>query len=215
MERASDMTVRRRGGEWFVGFNPILAVLIIVGISTACSGNRQRVDDPTPGTRPPTVGTENHRSDPDPPAVDIDSPESGPVFFGARIGERPIELEVADDNRERGLGLGGRKKLETDCGMIFVYPEADTRSFYMKGCLIGLDIAYVDDERRIFQIGSLDRPTPAEVEAGSYPSYASTGPARYVIEMAKGWFASRGIGSGTLVEFSDALDKIVAENRGG
>ena len=148
-----------------------------------------------------------------------DAPTSKPVVekagldtVAAVVGGRAVALEVADTDDLRDLGLGGRESLATDTGMIFTYLQADWRTFWMKGCRIGLDIAYLDDDRRIFQIGSLDPPAPSTPE-GDWPALESTAPARYVVEMEKGWFARHGIEAGAVVEFSSELARRARETR--
>ncbi|MEZ6195808.1 MAG: DUF192 domain-containing protein [Planctomycetota bacterium] len=166
--------------------------LLVLATLIGCGGS----------TRPPV--DEGPRVEPA-PTFPTDPPGDGRFF--ARIGGELVRLEVAAVPEARARGLAGRTALAPDEGMIFVYPEAASRSFWMKGCLISLDIAYLDDERRIFQLGSLD---PGAPDAADHPRLVSTGPARYVVEMEKGWFARHGLGVGEIVRFSPELEEWVA-----
>lgn len=103
----------------------------------------------------------------------------------------PVTVEIADDEGERGLGLMYREKLDADRGMLFVYPDARERSFWMKDTRIPLTIAYLDAEGRVVTLADM-RP----LDTTSVPSNV---PARYALEMNRGWFAAHGVDVGAVV----------------
>lgn len=94
--------------------------------------------------------------------------------------------------------------------MIFVYPRAEPRSFWMKGCLIALDVAFVDDFGRILDIVSLEPPAAGTSDA-LMPRARSDHPARFVIETRKGWFAEKGVAVGARVELPPELIRLAEE----
>ena len=98
-----------------------------------------------------------------------------------------VRVEVADDMDEMAKGLMGRTALAEDAGMLFVYPEERELSFWMRDTLIPLSIAFMDGEGRIVDIQDMkaldDRP----------PHYTSAEPARYALEVNKGFFDERGV----------------------
>lgn len=49
----------------------------------------------------------------------------------AELGGVPLELEVADEPRERAVGLMGRTEVPDGTGMVFLFDEPVTSSFYM------------------------------------------------------------------------------------
>ncbi len=53
-------------------------------------------------------------------------------------------FEIAQTDAEKAQGLMNRKNLCANCGMIFVYPDEQIRSFWMKDTLIPLDIYFFD-----------------------------------------------------------------------
>src|SRR6185312_3234258 len=63
-----------------------------------------------------------------------------------------VHVEVADTESERARGLMGRTELADDSGMVFVFPQDTTSSFWMKDTLIPLSIAFYDDGGRIVRI---------------------------------------------------------------
>ncbi|KKK82793.1 hypothetical protein LCGC14_2799850 [marine sediment metagenome] len=53
-------------------------------------------------------------------------------------------VEVAATPERRYRGLAGRRRLADDAGMLFVFAEPERLEFCMRGCLIDLDIAFID-----------------------------------------------------------------------
>jgi uncharacterized membrane protein (UPF0127 family) len=104
---------------------------------------------------------------------------SGPavVLHGHEIG-----VELATDPASREHGLMGRTRLKPDHGMLFVFPDVQPRTFWMKNTLIPLDILYFDGDRKLVSM-QLDVPPCAADPCATYPSDL---PARYVLELAAG-----------------------------
>ncbi len=90
------------------------------------------------------------------------------------------ELAVTDEERQRGLMF--REKLNSDQGMLFVFKEEGTYSFWMMNTKIFLDILWLDKERRIVHIERRVPPCP-EIPC---PSYSPKAPAMYVLELLAG-----------------------------
>lgn len=115
------------------------------------------------------------------------------VTIEASSGESvKVRVEIADDIFERARGLMYREKLGERRGMLFVYGEEDTRSFYMKNTTIPLSIAFMDAEGRIVDIQDLK---PLDET-----SRRSAKPAQYALEVNQGFFEERGIEVGDRVE---------------
>ncbi len=106
------------------------------------------------------------------------------VIFGADT----VEAEVARTYEERERGLMYRESLAKGRGMLFVFPEAQIRSFWMKDTFIPLDIAYLDAELRIVDI------QPMEPE--SLDTHPSALPAMFALEVPLSWFDEVGIAVG-------------------
>ena len=112
---------------------------------------------------------------------------TGTVRISSGGGGVEVRVEVADDTEEMTRGLMGRTALAEDAGMLFVYPNERELSFWMRGTLIPLSIAFIDAEGRIVDIQDMkaldDEP----------PHYTSAEPARYALEVNKGFFDKRGV----------------------
>lgn len=113
---------------------------------------------------------------------------AGTVRIEASGGESvEVEVEIADDTEEMARGLMGRTALAEDAGMLFVYPNERELSFWMKDTLIPLSIAFMDDGGRIVDIQDMKALDDAP------PHYTSAEPARYALEVNKGFFDERGV----------------------
>lgn len=126
-------------------------------------------------------------------------------FVSTFLGDLPVRLEVSATSETRGRGLSGRTTLVPDQGMIFIYRREGTKTFWMKDCLIGLDIAYAGDDGVIFQIVSLDAPSGT----GETATAESDEPARFVVEMPKGWFAGHGLEKGTAIRLTPEIARLM------
>ncbi|WP_027126097.1 DUF192 domain-containing protein [Gelidibacter mesophilus] len=92
---------------------------------------------------------------------------------------KSIDIEIADDDYQTQTGLMYRDVLGQDQGMLFVFPEADYHSFYMKNTKIALDIIYIDADKKIVSFQKNAEP----FNEGSLPSNV---PAKYVLEINAG-----------------------------
>jgi uncharacterized membrane protein (UPF0127 family) len=88
----------------------------------------------------------------------------------------------------------GRTALGEDKGMLFVFDGEQELSFWMKGTLIPLSVAYMDSEGRIVDIQDMK---PLDDEP---PHYASAEPAQYALEVNQGFFDERGVEVGDRAE---------------
>ena len=75
-----------------------------------------------------------------------------------------------------------REQVPAGTGMIFRFDRAAPHSFWMKNCLVPLDIAWLDDAMTIVHLAESVPPCREE----PCPGYAPVGRARYVIELASG-----------------------------
>ena len=109
-----------------------------------------------------------------------------------------LELETASTVEERRLGLMNRTELGENKGMIFIYDEAEERSFWMKNTYIPLDMIFLTAERTVRTIKQAD-PEP-NVSDEDLRTYTSEGPAKYVIETNQNFTEEKGITEGTKVK---------------
>jgi uncharacterized membrane protein (UPF0127 family) len=107
-----------------------------------------------------------------------------------------FEVEIADDDGERTLGLMFRTEMAEDHGMLFIFPNEAPRSFWMKNTRIPLDILYFDSEQILV---SMQQDVPP-CRTPQCPGYPSEGPARYVLELNAGKAAELNVKPGARLE---------------
>ncbi len=107
---------------------------------------------------------------------------------------KKIDIEIADSDGERQQGLMYRTQMEESQGMLFIFPETEMQSFWMKNTLIPLDILFVNEKMEIVTIQKYAQPK-------SEQSLRSTQPAKYVIEVNAGFCDRYQVSEGDLVKF--------------
>ena len=112
-----------------------------------------------------------------------------------------LSLEIADEDHEHQKGLMFRRFLDGKSGMLFVFPSAQPRIFWMKNTFIPLDIGFFDSQMRLINFESME-PVRSESEEPK-KNYLSKGPARYVIEVNRGWFHRHRVVKGDRFQFLD------------
>ena len=155
------------------------AYLLILISLTACGYSEGQGQ--TRKTSPSERASADTPSQPGSPQERLPPPAHAWVIFGADT----VLAEVARTFEEREQGLMYRESLASGRGMLFVFPDAQIRSFWMKNTFIPLDIAYLDAELRIVNI------QPMEPE--SLDSHPSASPAMFALEVPFGWFREVGI----------------------
>lgn len=108
-----------------------------------------------------------------------------------------IRAEVADSMGTRMEGLMHRKSMPQGAGMVFVFDETATHCMWMKNTLIPLSVAFIDEAGGIINI--------ADMQPHSEQSHCAARPARYALEMNRGWFVQRGIKPGARLRGLDKL----------
>lgn len=92
-----------------------------------------------------------------------------------------VDVEISDSFSERRQGLMFREFLDENSGMLFVYEDENQRSFWMKNTFIPLDIIFLDSDKIVVDIFSMDPCTE-----GDCRNYLSK-PAKYALEVNKGF----------------------------
>ena len=107
-----------------------------------------------------------------------------------------LDIELANTQTERDLGLMYRNTLKDNQGMLFVFPESAPRSFYMRNTHIALDIIFLDENRAIVSI-------QREANPMDETSLPSEGAAQYVLEIKGGLSQKWNLEKGDTIEFSE------------
>lgn len=121
------------------------AAALAVAVATQDGGTTPAAGPKTPPPASPTPSPEAKPADP--PRERPGSrrhPASGLPLERVSIGSRNFDFEVAATEAAIQRGLGGRSEIPEDGGMIFVFPFPSNHSFWMRDCLVDIDIAFLD-----------------------------------------------------------------------
>jgi uncharacterized protein len=108
-----------------------------------------------------------------------------------QAGMHLIRAEVAADFASRAQGLMFRTSMPSNAGMLFIFDDPTTQCMWMKNTLIALSVAFIDERGAVINIEDMAPQTE--------DSHCARRPARYALEMNRGWFAARGIKPGSRI----------------
>lgn len=91
-----------------------------------------------------------------------------------------IDIEIADTDYERQLGLMNRLSMDEKQGMLFIFPREDFQSFWMRNTLFSLDMIFINLNKQIVTIHK-------NTKILSDQSYPSSEPSTYVLEVKAGF----------------------------
>jgi uncharacterized membrane protein (UPF0127 family) len=123
--------------------------------------------------------------------------KNGELTFADSAGtpKTKIEIQIANTEFDRELGLMYRKSMEENQGMLFIFPAESVQSFWMRNTYIPLDMIFVNSNKRIITIHK-------DTKTLSDQTYRSTAPAKYVIEVNAGFADKYNIKDGDEVKWT-------------
>lgn len=104
-------------------------------------------------------------------------------------------IEIAETEYETQTGLMYRPSMEPSQGMLFIFPKAGQRSFYMKNTEFPLDIIYIGEDQKIVSFQKNAQPY-------NESSLPSEGAAKYVLEINGGLSDNLGLQVGDSITFT-------------
>lgn len=179
----------------------LLGSLILLSCGSSSTTAPSATSESTlPSVDPPVTGDDESDDADKTPTVKIKLPvkDGEPVEF---------ELEIAADERSRAIGLSGREEIDEHGGMLFVYPRAAHRGFWMWNCLVDIDVIYLDVKGAVTAMHEMAIELPRQAGEsmdhyeGRLPRYRSLRPAQFAIELKSGWIEKLDLEKGDVVEF--------------
>jgi hypothetical protein len=107
------------------------------------------------------------------------------------IGGHKLTSEVASTDAARSTGLMHRRMMPENRGMLFVFPTAELHGMWMMNTYLPLSVAFIASDGTILNI--------EDMEPHTQNTHTAVRPAKYALEMNKGWFRKRGIKPGVKV----------------
>lgn len=125
-------------------------------------------------------------------------PTQGSATFGTlRVGSSTVAVEFARVPEAWARGLSNRDSLPEGVGMLFVFPAAEQRIFWMKDTRMPLDLVWIRDGT-VIGITAGVQPEPGVADA-LLRRYPSPGAVDQALEVNAGWAAGHGVNVGDVI----------------
>jgi uncharacterized protein len=111
------------------------------------------------------------------------------LWLVTAAGERAIDIEVAETEEEKALGLMYRTSLDDAHGMLFPYGQPQELTMWMHNTLIPLDMVFIRGDGVVHRIEERAEPMSDRI-------ISSDGPVTTVLELAGGASARLGLKPG-------------------
>ncbi|MFA5853657.1 MAG: DUF192 domain-containing protein [Patescibacteria group bacterium] len=121
------------------------------------------------------------------------------VLAEITLRDKTFTVEIADTEKKKERGLGGRDVLAVDHGMYFPFPSANYWVFWMKDMRFPIDILWIRDGVIVDIDASVPVPTSEDLE-----TYSPIEPADAILELNAGLAAEIGVKAGDRVDVGSA-----------
>lgn len=115
------------------------------------------------------------------------------------INNAKLKVEVVDTKEKRSKGLGGREKLASDEGMLFIFEKVGKYSFWMKGLTFPLDFIWIKGDQVVEVTKDVKPPLPNQADE-SLPIYSSKVDIDKVLEVNGGVATKLNVIEGNVVK---------------
>jgi len=115
------------------------------------------------------------------------------------VAGQPVWVKIAKTPSERQQGLSGVRKLADDEGMLFVFPEKQQPTFWMKDMNFPLDFIWISDKKIVDLTENVLNPSPDTPEP-EISRCQPKQPVDMVLEVNAGWIAKNKIKIGDPVQ---------------
>ncbi|MBN1766039.1 MAG: DUF192 domain-containing protein [Sedimentisphaerales bacterium] len=123
------------------------------------------------------------------------------------VGGELFQVELAYTQQDRARGLMYRRELAPDAGMLFIFEREKIRQFYMKNCLIDIDIVFFRADGEITHVTTMKVPVPGQ----PLTLYSSQAPAKYALELPAGAIQRLKLQPGQKIQIPAAISNIIPE----
>jgi len=108
------------------------------------------------------------------------------------LGAETLDTELALTEREEQTGVMFRTNIQDSDSMLFVLPQPQRASFWMKNCPESISAAYIGPDGVIEEIHHLEKNDTNAV-------LAATDNIQFVLETSDGWFARHNVSTGAVI----------------
>lgn len=111
-----------------------------------------------------------------------------------------LDAKIVSKASDRKKGLSDTESLPLAQGMLFVFENTGTYSFWMKDMKFAIDIIWLDENKKIVSIANYAYPEPDKKD-GELTLYSPSSPAKYVLEINAGLATLNGLQIGDIANF--------------
>jgi hypothetical protein len=108
------------------------------------------------------------------------------------LGAETLDAELALTWREEETGMMFRTNIQDSDSMLFVLPQPQQASFWMKNCPESISAAYISPDGVIQEIHHLEKNDTNAV-------LAATDNIQFVLETSDGWFERHNVNTGAVI----------------
>lgn len=116
-----------------------------------------------------------------------------------QVGGQELLVEIVNTSESTTQGLSGRSEIGSD-GMLFLFPQAQSRQFWMKEMLFAIDIVWLHQGKVVGITKQVPPPAPG-TPLHQLPTYASPGLIDAVLELPASRAAELQLGIGSQLQF--------------
>lgn len=169
--------------SWIKFVAVLLALTVFAGCNKAASGPTTATNPASPKPALPEIdpvhGHLNH-AQPKLPTIKV------------WLGSEELITEIASQPVQIATGMMFRTNMPAGTAMIFLFPNAAPRNFYMRNCVVPLSAGYIEPDGTLAEIVKLDPGDEVGVQSKSFNI-------QFVLEVPQGWFDRHNVRTGAVV----------------
>jgi len=121
--------------------------------------------------------------------------ETIPLVLETQSGSHRFEVEIADTDEKRTVGLMYRRSLRENAGMLFLYEPPQPIAMWMRNTYIPLDMVFISPDNKVHRI--VERTEPFSLQ-----TIPSGGTVKGILEVNAGVAAKIGVKPGDAVRYN-------------
>ena len=127
------------------------------------------------------------------------------------LAEEVFTVELAYTRASRAQGLMFRKEIPPNTGMLFIHSKPQVLSYWMKNCLIDMDIVYIKQDGAIATVYTMTVLPDPDISDWEIPGYDSKVAVKYALELPAGTAKKLKLTPGQKIKMPAALKTLLVE----
>ena len=127
------------------------------------------------------------------------------------LAEEVFTVELAHTRASRAKGLMFRKEIPPNTGMLFIHSKPQVLSYWMKNCLIDMDIVYIKEDGTIATVYTMTVLPDSNISDWDIPGYSSEAPVKYALELPAGDAVKLKLTPGEKIKIPTVVTQLIVE----